>query len=289
MPDLTQAQIEQWITEQATGSFHYTKVMDGQVPPQLYAQLRNIMLRCKKKGLVYPVGGRDGYWRPADKSLEEVQWWDSGEIAQDNLMLPLGINNYCIIPRPALVIIAGKYNSGKSAFCLNTVALNLEKWGGYLDFYVSEGAELIKPKFAKLGITEAPVFRTYHRTENFADVINPDNLSVIDYLRVDMEQAYGVSAKLFEIFNKLKTGIVVVAMQKPPGERKLAFGGAATAFEPSLYIGMESNASNIGWVGFEKIKIPRLYGGTDPYRVKIEYRIKAGVEFYDVHEKIQEG
>jgi hypothetical protein len=288
MAELTQAQIEQWITEQATGAFHYTKVLDGQISPKLYAQLRNIMLRCKKKGIAYPVSGKDGWWRPADNSLEELQWWDSEEIQEDNLKLPLGINNYCIIPRPALVILAGKYNAGKSAFCLNTVALNQEKWGGNLDFYVSEGAEMIKPKFAKLGITNAPAFRTYRRTENFADVIQPDNLSVIDYLRVDMEQSYAVSAKLFEIFNKLKTGIAVVAMQKPPGERKLAFGGASTAFEPSLYMGMDSNGSNTGWLGFEKIKLPRLYGGTDPYQVKIEYRIESGVKFYDIHPKINQ-
>jgi hypothetical protein len=283
---LKQSDIEKWIMEEATGVFHYTKVMDGQINPSLYSQIRTIMRRCKEKGIAYPVTGKDGYWRPADNSLEELAWWESEEIKDDNIELPLGINNYCIIPRPSLIIVAGKYNAGKSAFCLNTVALNQIKWAGELDFYVSEGAEMIKPKFAKLGITESPAFRTYRRTENFADVIQPDNLSVIDYLRVDMEQSYAVSAKLFEIFNKLKTGIAVVAMQKPPGERKLAFGGASTAFEPSLYMGMDSNGSNTGWLGFEKVKIPRLYGGTDPHSVKIEYRIEAGVKFYDIQTKI---
>ncbi len=287
MPDLKQSQIEQWILEQATGVFNYTKIMDGQIPPKLYPQLRSILNRLKAKGIVSTVPAKgDGWFRPVDSFLEELQWWDSPALQNDNLLLPLGINNYCTIPRPSLIVVAGKYNAGKSAFCLNTVALNVEKWGGYLDFYVSEGSEMIKPKFAKLGITDAPTFRTYRRTENFADVINPDNLSVIDYLRVDMEQPFAVAQKLFEIFNKLKTGIAVVAMQKPPGERKLAFGGASTAFEPSLYIGMESNGSNTGWIGFEKIKLPRQYGGVDPYAIKIEYRIESGVKFYDVHDKI---
>jgi hypothetical protein len=290
MPEVTQSQIEEWIMTQATGTFHYTKVMDGQLAPHLYPQLRNIMKRCENKGIAVRDGKKDGWWRPADNTLEEVAWWDSGDIKDDSIILPLTLNNYCIIPRPSLIVIAGKYNSGKSAFCINTVALNIPKWCGNLDFYVSEGAEMIKPKFAKLGLTGAQPFRTYQRTENFADVINPDNLSVIDYLRVDMEQSYAVSAKIFEIFKKISTGkgIAVVAMQKPPGERKLAFGGASTAFEPALYIGMESNGSNTGWVGFEKIKIPRQYGGVDPYKVKIEYRISSGVEFYDVHQKIGE-
>ena len=284
MEKITQSQIEEWITEKATGTFHYTAVLDGLLKKNiaLHSQLRTIMLRCKTKGIAYPVGGKDGWWRPADNSLEELQWWDSDEIADDNLVLPLGLNNYCVIPRPSLVVVAGRYNAGKSAFCLNTVNLNIPKWGGYLDFYVSEGAEMLKPKFAKLDITGAPVFRTYRRTENFADVIEPDNLSVIDYLRVDMEQSYAVSAKLFEIFKKLNTGIAVVAMQKPPGDRMLAFGGASTAFEPTLYIGMESISANAGWVGFEKIKIVRPYGGFDPYQIRINYKIESGVKFYDV-------
>lgn len=285
--ELTQQVVENWITEHVTGSFHYTKALDGQVSPSLYPSLRVIFKRLREKGIITPDGKKDGWWRLKDTGLDELAWWDSGDIKDDNLLLPLGINNYCIIPRPAVVVIAGKYNAGKTAFCLNTVALNAIKWAGYLDFYVSEGAEMMKPKFAKLGITDAPAFRTYRRTENFADVVQPDNLSVIDYLRVDMERTYAVSDKIFAIFNKLKTGIAVIAMQKPPGERKLAFGGAGTAFEPSLYIGMESNGSDTGWIGFEKIKLARQYGGVDPYKVKIEYRINSGVEFFDVHDRIE--
>lgn len=288
MAEITQAQIETWILTQATGEFNYTKVLDGQVAPKLYPQLREIMLRCKKKGIAYPVSGKDGWWRPGDSSLEEIHWWDSNGVEENKLILPLGINKYCIVPRPSLVIVAGKYNAGKTCFCLNTTVLNIPNWPGTLDLYVSEGMEKLKSKFTELGVEGIPAFRTYRRTENFADIIQPDNLSIIDYLRVDMTQAYAVSEKLFEIFNKLKTGIAVVAMQKPPGERKLAFGGASTAFEPSLYIGMESNGANTGWVGFEKIKIPTGYGGWDWTSTKIYYRIEQGITFTDIEEK-QEG
>lgn len=223
-------------------------------------------------------------YRKPDNTIEELRWWESGE-TENSLELPLYINNNSIIPRPALVIVAGKYNAGKSAFCLNTIKLNLETWGGNINFFVSEGAGMIKEKFALLDIEDGEGFKTYRRMKNFADVIEPNGLSVIDYLRVDMEKSYAIGEQLFEIFQKLETGVAVVAMQKPPGERKLAFGGASTAFEPALYIGMESNGSNTGWIGFEKIKIARPYGGQDPYSIKIEYRIKNGVTFYDVHEK----
>ena len=635
MARITQSQVETWISTQTTGEFHYTKVLDGQVSPKLYHYLRNIMLRCREKGIAYPISNKDGWWRAGDNTLEELHWWDSNGVEDNHLILPLGINKYCVVPKASLVVVAGKYNAGKglrhgtpvltsvgwkpiedmrigdvvytprghstwvigvfpqgqrrcyrftfndgssidsdeehnweimtftnriypktghgninknyntwstkttreivricgvgrliprhkivfpttkpiglpykpvildpyilglllgdgcfrqtsttittnqeetlnalrqagldiakvkyskydyrikkitwvikrlglcgkrsyekfipsdylfnsievrlailqglldtdatidktgkhieftssspqlaedvmflvrslggraslhtsssayllnghhvecrlrhrvsikfddikpfrlrhklercaihkktlnrvlyriddigidkttcikvldtdglfiakdfivthnTCFCLNTVALNVPEWQGHLDLYVSEGMEKLKQKFTALGVEGIPAFKTYHRTQNFADVIQPDNLSIIDWLRVDMTQAYAVSEKLFEIYNKLTTGIAVVAMQKPPGERKLAFGGAATAFEPALYIAMESNGAHTGWVGFEKIKIPTGYGGWDWSAMKVYYRIEQGVTFCDIEEKRQ--
>ncbi len=286
---LTQEMVEQWI-DRVTGDFYYKEIMDGQVDKTLYGALRMILSRAKEKGLIAPVGKKDGWWRKVDASSQEVAWWDANPVEEDTIILPLEINKYCLIPRPSLIIVAGKYNAGKSCFCLNTVALNQNThWAGKIDFYVSEGADLIKPRFAQLGITSAPAFRTYRRTENFADVIQKDNLSIVDYLRVDMEQPYAVSQRLFEIFNKVNqgTGIAVVAMQKPPGGRMLAFGGASTAFEPSLYIGMETTGNYTGWIGFEKVKIAKGYGGYDLSKLKIDYRIEYGAKFVDVKERIE--
>lgn len=279
MADLTQAELEEWIQTQATGKFHYTKVMDGQVKPDLYPQLRSMMHRCKDRGIAYPVDNKDGWWRPADNEMDELCWWDGDDKVGENIMLPLELNKYCYIPLPSMIIIAGKYNAGKTALCINIVNLNLEKWENKIDFYVSEGAEMMKSKFQALNayIPKPPPFKMYRRTENFADVIKPDRLSVVDYLRVDMDRPYAIGSALFAIFNKLgDTGIAVVAMQKPPGERKLAFGGAATAFEPTLYVGMDTNT-----LGFEKIKVPKVLD-YDPYETKIKFRIKNGVNFVDV-------
>lgn len=283
MADLTQARIEQWIQTQATGKFHYTKILDGQIDPKLYPQLREILFRCKKKRIAFPIDGKDGWWRPGDTSLEEVCWWEANGEIGENLILPLELNKYCYIPLGSLILIAGKYNAGKTALCINIVNLNLEKWANKLDFYVSEGAEMMRAKFYSLNayIPKPPPFKMYHRTENFADVIEPDNLSVIDYLRADMSQAYEVGNKLYEIWKKLNKGIAIVAMQKPPGDRKLAFGGASTAFEPALYIGMDK-----GWLGFEKIKVPKIID-VDPYALKIEFKIGKGVNFFDIHTVVE--
>ncbi len=284
MAELTQAELENWIQTKTTGVFYYKEVMDGRVAkqPELFAQVRAMLFRCKDRNIAFPVNGRDGYWRPADTSLEEIYWWDlNGEIGE-NLLLPVGLNKYCFIPKPSLILYAGIYNAGKTALCINTVNMNLELWKDNIFFFVSENAEMMNSKFKALNsfIPTPPPFKMYRRTENFADVIQPNGLNIIDYLRVDMDRPYTASTDLFQIFNKLgKNGIAVVAMQKPPG-RKLAFGGASTAFEPSLYISMDK-----GYLEFEKIKIPRLLT-IDPYSMKIRFKIEKGVNFLDIHEEI---
>lgn len=284
MAELTQGALEEWIQTEATGVFYYKDVMNGAVKndPAMWSSIREMLRRCKEKvpPIAVSVNGRDGYWRPADTNLEEIYWWDLNGDIGENLLLPMGLNKYCHIPRPCLVLYAGVYNAGKTALCINTVNMNLELWADNIFFFVSENAEMMNAKFKALNsyIPKPPPFKMYRRTENFADVIQPDGLNIIDYLRVDMEKAYAVSSALFQIFNKLKTGIAIVAVQKPPG-RKLAFGGPGTAFEPSLYISMDT-----GYLEFEKIKIPRILD-YDPYSVKIKFRISKGVNFDDVIEE----
>lgn len=283
MAELTQDAIENWIASEATGKFHYKEVMDGAIEPKLFPQLRAVLGRLWEKGVCYPVDGRHGWWRPADAGVEELCWWESNGEMGENIVLPLGLGKYCYVPLPSLILLAGKYNAGKTAFCINMVNCNLEKWENKLDFYVSEGAEMMQRKFQSLNayIPKPPPFKMYRKTEHFADVINPNHLSVIDYLRVNMEQSYAVANELFAIFNKLDKGIAVVAMQKPPGERKLAFGGASTAFEPTLYIGMDKDV-----LGFEKIKVPKITD-IDPYMLKIQFKIKNGVNFVDICEVVE--
>jgi len=626
---LTQELIENWVLNEATGEFHYTKVLDGKVTEDLFPYLRTIMQRMKEKGLAYPVGKKDGWWRAADIGVEEVHWWDTDGDIEDKIKFPLGINDYCHIPQPSLIICAGRYNAGKghplgtpillddgfvnienvkvgdkvltpsgeraniigtyrrgiqsiykftfsdgteievdqshiwlvqplynrqkltskghpnsnygkwifktteqiiqktglgdiykhfisiprtkpikhfgyqlpmascppyllglllgdgnltgqgirfstqdqelldyieslginlkyigkydyklrlgeirlpnnvkklaheksiprsylltfvyhrkallaglldtdgwvdkqgnanfstvseqlakqvsflveslggrasissqikrysyrgenregrrafnvyirfkqfcpfrlkrkatlwkpykkslhriisrieyvgekesiciatdspeelyiakdfivthnTAFAINTVYLNMDLWKDRLHFYVSEGAEMIGKKFDSIDgyIPKPPPWKTYRRTEHFADLIkkHPNDLHVIDYVRVNMEQSYAVSTDLFHIYNALgPEGIAIAMMQKPPG-RKLAFGGAGTAFEPSLYISMDD-----GYLEFEKIKIPKILS-YDPYSIKIRFSINKGVNFLNVHTEVE--
>jgi len=281
MADLTQEALELWITEESTGEFHYKAVLNGLIHPSLYGSLRTMMGRAVKKGVAMPVGKHDGYYRKIDSQLDEVRWWDGeGGDFGEAVLLPLGLQRYCYIAPPAMILVAGVYNQGKTAFCLNVVNLNIEKWEDRpINLFCSEGLEQLKWKFGQMqpAVPIPPPFKVYRRLDNFADVIEPDGLNVVDYLRTDMEDPKVVAQRLFEINKKLgPNGVAVVAMQKPRG-RKIAFGGESTAWEPALYVAVDKGRSKGESVlEFEKIKAPRALD-YDPYMAKIYFSISRGV------------
>ena len=276
MPKLSQTDVFDWIRYQATGAFYYRNVLDGQVSPELFGQLRAICSDAVMQGIAMRINGRDGWFRPVDASLEEILL-ENGEPQVADLKLPMQMHEYGYIYPPALIVIAGEWNKGKTAYLLQCVNLNMDAWKDNLFYFVSEGAELMKLRFRNLwGFIPKPLgFKMYRRLENFSDVIVPTGLNIADYLRVDMEKPYVVANELKAIYNKLTTGIAIVAMQKPTG-RDIAFGGEGTAWEPMLYIAVGN-----GYAKFVKIKVPK-FDETDPYKVRFNFRIRKGVNFTDV-------
>lgn len=275
MSELTQAQLEDWILNQATGKFHYTKVLDGQVDPKLYPSVRVMLRRAKDKGVAVPVDGNDGWWRPVDESYEEIIL-DGQDVKEEPLKLPMEMQKYGYIFTPALILVSGEWNKGKTAFLFDCACLNCEQYRTVL--YVSEGAELMKLRIKnKYGYIPNPMpFKMRKKTSNFADIIKPNDfdLFIIDYLRPNMEKSYAVTNELKAIYDNLGK-IAIVAMQKPTG-RDIAYGGEATQWEPMLSIAIGN-----GYARFTKIKVPKIFN-PDPYKTKFTFQIVKGVNFTNV-------
>lgn len=221
---------------------------------------------------------RGKYYRKINRELDELKWWESDENNVLDLKLPLGLHDYATFFRPCLIVIAGLYNQGKTAFMLNMLKLNLDTFANKLHLFVSEGQEQLKTRLANLGLYSADgsKFKAYRRLVNFSDVIDPDGLNLIDYLRVNPEKSFTVATDLFEIYSKLNQGVAVVALQKPPG-RDEAYGGAWTAFDPAMYISIDK-----GNLKLVRVKTPRQTE-IDIYKTHWEFKIQSGVNFVDVH------
>jgi hypothetical protein len=56
----------------------------------------------------------------------------------------------------------------------------------------------------------------YERAENFADVIRPDEVNIVDFLQLH-EDFWKVGGFINEMHKRLNRGVVFIAIQKNPG------------------------------------------------------------------------
>mgnify|MGYP001575319376 FL=1 len=187
-------------------------------------------------------------YRIIDKNLMVMDWQSADINNIVPIKLPFSIHEHCIIYPKSIIVVAGDKNEGKTAFLYETVKLNMGNF--IIDLFNSEtGREQMKKRFAPLDIPEPAPFNTYERYDNYADVMHPDHLSIIDYLDINSE-FYLVGAEINTIFKKLTSGVAIIGLQKPPptvvyqkGVRKeytrdLAYGGGPSAWRAVLYISM---------------------------------------------------
>jgi len=276
----TQENVNDWIKFQATGAFRYREVLDGLVRPDDFPKLRVYCKRAVEGNIASRLDGKDGWFRPIDAGYEEIIL-DGQDIKEDPLLLPMEMHRYSYTFKPALILVSGEWNKGKTAYCFDLAYLNCEAYKTVM--YVSEGAELMKMRVKnKYGYVPSPMpFTMRRKTHNFADIINDEfDLFIIDYLRPDMEKSYAVANELSAIYAKLgKDKVAVVAMQKHIGG-DMAYGGQPTQWEPTLSIAIGN-----GYAKFTKIKVPKIFD-PDPYSIKFTFKIQKGVNFINVAEVI---
>uniref|UniRef100_A0A6M3XUH2 Uncharacterized protein n=1 Tax=viral metagenome TaxID=1070528 RepID=A0A6M3XUH2_9ZZZZ len=188
------------------------------------------------------------YWI-IDREAPEIDWQGADPKNVINLKFPLGLERYVKIFPKSIIIIAGEKEACKTLWLYTFTLLNMYHPLG-IDLYNSEtGKEQMRERLDNFNfvIPEPAPFRVKERYDNFADVINPNKISVIDYLDLSSE-VYEVGEEIDKIFRKLKGGIAVIGLQVPPptkqlyrGQEKwvhrdLAYGGGFTAKRAILYL-----------------------------------------------------
>lgn len=249
---LSQSIIEQWVSL-TRGQFNVRDIWleVGIESPDGKKHLRTILNRLEEKGVIKQLDKGFGNYRCVDGDAPEMNWQlaDPGNIIP--VKWPFEIEKYASIYPKNVAIAAGSKQEGKTTFLYEFIKLNMYNYK--IDLFNSEtGAEQMHDRFNDLGIPLDAPFKVYERYDNFADVIKPDRISVIDYLDLNSE-FYLAGAEIDAIFRKLTTGIVVIGMQIPPptvtfikGVRKVidrdyAYGGGGTAKRAFIYISMSSH------------------------------------------------
>jgi len=251
VPKATKYDVELWIKTIATGEFHYKEVMDGQVDPLSFTNLRKIMSNlCKgKEALVEPIGRRDGYYRVIQNSARPVDF-SSMKIRKDfPVVLPFDLRKYVFIYPDTTMVIAGSKSGGKTGFIYQTYGLNKAEINTVLLSNFEGGASQMYDRFLAMGVDlgKEPKF-IYQVDDNFHDYIKePNTLYLIDYIDApEGVDFYIIGAKVAKVDRKLQglNSVALIGLQKPAG-RDTAFGGEQTLKVASLYLAMDNQKLKI--------------------------------------------
>ncbi len=264
--ELTQATIEQWVAL-AGGTFNVKDIWSelNIITPEGKHHLRVILNRLEEKKLISKTR-KDGIYRPVDGMAKEIEWENVDSQNVYPLLLPFSIHEYCKLYPKSIVIITADKNQGKTAFLYKLLELNAgvslpDKEGNRsIDLFNSETSpEQMKDRFGVLELPRPIPFKVYERYDNFADVIHPEHLTLIDYLDMNSE-VYLIGDEIDKVFRKLTTGCAVIALQKPAPfttmvkgkkviqSRDLAYGGSFSAKRAMLYITMSQQKLKLLYV-----------------------------------------
>jgi len=224
--------------------------------PESKNHLRVILHRLAESGVIAKTS-LDGNYRKLDTEKKPIDWQAADTSRTLPIILPFGIHEVCRIYPKSIIIVAGSKNAGKTAFLLKCIQLNMNRLK--VDLFNSEtGPEQLKERLSPLDIPSPAPFDVYERYDNFADVVDPGHMTVIDYLDFNSE-VYLVGTEIDNIFRKTNCA-AIIGLQKPPPsvtyikgvkkviERDLAYGGGFTAKRAVLYISLSSHKCKLVYV-----------------------------------------
>jgi len=256
---VSKSRVEQWIML-ANGTFNVRQIWNelGVYTEADKSNLRVILHRLVEAGTIAKTA-LDGTYRKLDNEKKTIDWQSADPNKYIPIELPFGLHELCKVYPKSIIIVAGSKNEGKTAFLMSCLMPNVGAFPG-VDFFNSEtGPEQLKTRFEPLDIPNPAPFQVYERYDNFADVIEPTHLSVIDYLDLNAE-VYMVGAEIDAIFRKLTTGVAIIGLQKPAPavtyvkgvkkviERDLAYGGSFSAKRAVIYISMSNHKLKLVYV-----------------------------------------
>ncbi|NUO06971.1 MAG: bifunctional DNA primase/polymerase [Candidatus Brocadia sinica] len=268
--DISRA-LDEWMLLQ-TGYFNVTSCYNELhlVTPKQKTAVRVTLSRRVKENVLERHPDRSGIYRKLDTTLEEINWQDA-KVSPLNIRWPFQIENLVRILPKNIIVIAGETDAGKTGFLLNFVRMNMSQ---HEIFYFSSemGGEEMKDRISYFDLPfDQWRFKAYERSCNFADVIRPDSVNIIDYIEMS-DDFYKISGYIKSIFDKLRNGIAIIALQKNP-KIDYGLGGMRSAEKARLYLSMEPGRCKIvkakNWVDHTK----------NPNKLVIEYSLAKGYKF----------
>jgi hypothetical protein len=269
-------QIEEWYRTNTTGWVDYAEI-DRQFNLNTAQQKHNRAeilrrLRVDKKLIeAHPTQNRLTRWIKTDVRL--IDFKSAGRRTPLMVKYPFGIERKVNTYPGNLIVVAGAADSGKTAFMLNFIRLNMYDFSIYYQSSEMGEDELASrlQNFEGIALKDWR-FTAEERSRNFADVVRPDCVNIIDYLEFPGAEYNLTADYLRAIHEKLSTGICLIALQKRRGAEE-GQGGQLSVEKPRLYLLMDNGVLTIrkakNWVDSTE----------NPNWLSLRYKIVGGCKF----------
>ncbi len=205
--------------------------------------LSKILQRIEKEGLIEKYGNRRGMYRIIEGEVKEMDFENCDNSSLD-ILFPFELDKFYLPLPKNIIVVTGSPDAGKTAFCLNFCSMNM--YTHKINYFSSEMGELeLKTRLKKFPfeLNKWKSVRFIERSNNFSDVIEPDELNVVDYIPMP-EEPWKIVMPIRQIFDKLNKGICVIALQRPR-DRVIARGGEGTLDIARLYVSMGNQKISI--------------------------------------------
>ncbi len=264
-----------WTTDDLDRDLHINTVADK-------ANRRQILHRLRAQDVIEQHPKKNKEFRKRDRTLAKLDFRKVKRTGGVDIRWPLGIENLVRLYPGNLAVVAGDNNAGKTALLLNVARLNLDRFD--IHYFSSEMAEeefrIRLDLFRDMDIDDWN-FSAYDRVRDFADVIVPDAINIVDY--VEMTDDFHLAGKyLSDIWEKLGKGIGIVALQKKLGNA-IAKGAESTMDKSRLYLSLSAGKATI-----VKGKNP-ANEKVNPNGLSVRFKLTMGAYFLPTGEWEREG
>jgi hypothetical protein len=236
-----------------------------------------IFARMRKEGLIARVGDKNGCFRKIDQDVEAIDFINVQD-EEFKLFFPFNIQEFVKILPKNIIVVAGEPNAGKTGFLLN---IALENQAYHETHYFSSEMGALETK-ERLGKFNHPLHawsaKFWERSSDFADVIRPDALNIIDFLEIHTN-FWEMGALMKAIHDRLNKGVAVIAIQKNPTRKtkdgmtgEVGLGGFRGLEKPRLYLTMSNHTLKI-------VKGKNWRGTTNPNGLQINFKLAQGCHF----------
>ena len=224
-------------------------------------------------------------YRYINKDKDIIDWYNSNVDRTINIQWPKGRDGskfgfdgcVCISPGD-IIVVAGVSNMGKTTFAQNFLWENMDSYPCVL-----MGNEYTPVKFKRRIsrmtwndpiLNGKPKFELIKRLDNWADIIEPDKITIIDWISLPANELYNIGHVIQGIQSKLGNGVGLIVLQKDEAS-SLGRGRAFSEELASLYLTIDKGRMNV--------RKAKEWFNHDPNREVYGFDItNGGVEFRNI-------